>query len=75
MQATITLSGALLWAKIRQSEAGAAVIALLAPMVQMGVLGALLVFAGRALYAPHALTTLAWGLTPLADQQIAALAM
>ncbi len=75
MQATITLTAALLWARIRQSEAGAAVISLLATMVQMGALGALLVFAGRALYAPHALTTQAWGLTPLEDQQIAGLIM
>ena len=38
--------------------------------VQMGLLGALITLAPRALYAPHALTTTAWGLTPLQDQQL-----
>ncbi|MDQ8028281.1 MAG: cytochrome c oxidase assembly protein [Brevundimonas sp.] len=41
----------------------------------MGLLGALLTFADDALYAPHLLTTLAWGLTPLEDQQTAGLIM
>jgi putative membrane protein len=41
----------------------------------MGMLGALLTFARRPLYAPHADTTLAYGLTPLADQQLAGLVM
>ncbi|MGS0132350.1 cytochrome c oxidase assembly protein, partial [Escherichia coli] len=44
-------------------------------MVQMGMLGALLVFAGSAVYGPHLATTAAWGLTPLADQQLAGLIM
>jgi putative membrane protein len=39
-------------------------------MIQMGLLGALITLAPRALYAPHALTTWAWGLTPLQDQQL-----
>lgn len=38
--------------------------------VQMGLLGALITFAPRPLYAPHALTTAVWGLSPLADQQL-----
>ncbi len=37
---------------------------------QMGFLGALIAFASRALYAPHILTTAAWNLTPLQDQQL-----
>ena len=75
MQLTITVSAALWWAKLRQASAGGAVIALLATMVLMGVLGALITFAGRPLYAPHLLTTQAWGLTPLEDQQIAGILM
>lgn len=75
MQISITATAALWWARLRQANAGAAVLALLATMVQMGVLGALLVFAGRALYAPHWLTTQGWGLSPLEDQQIAGLIM
>jgi len=37
---------------------------------QMGFLGALITLAPRPLYEPHALTTAAWGLTPLQDQQL-----
>lgn len=75
MQASITVSAALWWAKLRQARAYAAVASLLAMMVQMGALGALITFAGRPLYAPHWLTTQAWGLSPLEDQQIAGLIM
>ena len=39
-------------------------------MLQMGFLGALLTLAPHALYGPHQLTTAAWGLTPLQDQQL-----
>ena len=53
----------------------AAIAALLATMVQMGVLGALITFAPSALYAPHWSTTAAWGLAPLEDQQLAGLVM
>ena len=38
--------------------------------VQMGFLGALITLAPRPLYAPHALTTIGWGLSPLQDQQL-----
>jgi putative membrane protein len=37
---------------------------------QMGLLAAAITFAGRPLYAPHALTTWAWGMTPLGDQEL-----
>ena len=47
----------------------------LATTAQMGALGAFLTFAPRALFAPHALTTLAWGFTPLEDQQLGGLLM
>jgi putative membrane protein len=75
MQLSITLSAAVWWIALRRAAALEATAALLAQMVQMGVLGALLVFAGRALYAPHWLATGAWGLSPLEDQQIAGLVM
>lgn len=42
---------------------------------QMGLLGALIAFAPDALYAPHLMTTQAWGLEPLEDQQLAGLIM
>lgn len=75
MQASLTASSALWWARLRQASAPAATGALLATMVQMGALGALLVFAARAFYLPHALTTHLWGLSPMEDQQIAGLIM
>jgi putative membrane protein len=42
----------------------------LASSIQMGLLGGLITLAPYPLYAPHLLTTAAWGLTPLEDQQL-----
>jgi len=75
MQLTITGTAALWWAKLRQAPATGAVTALLATMMLMGVLGALITFAGRPLYAPHLLSTAAWGMSPLEDQQLAGILM
>ena len=63
------------WVKAMRASPLAAIAALLATMVQMGVLGALITFAPNALYAPHWSTTAAWGLAPLEDQQLAGLVM
>jgi cytochrome c oxidase assembly factor CtaG len=41
----------------------------------MSVLGALLAFSARPLFAEHLLSTLPWGLSPLEDQQLAGLMM
>jgi len=75
MQLTITATAALWWARLRQVSAAGAVTSLLATMMLMGVLGALITFAGRPLYAPHWLTTQAWDLSPLGDQQLAGILM
>lgn len=75
MQATILGGAVWSWGAVRASSAPAAVAALLAAMLLMGLLGALIVFAGEPLYAPHFASTLAWGLTPLEDQQAAGLIM
>ena len=75
MQVSVTRSAAVWWAKLKQAPTAAAVAALLGAMVLMGILGALITFAGRPLYAPHWLTTQPWGLTPLQDQQIAGIIM
>lgn len=77
MQATLLGSAWLLWRAILASAApaGMAFIALGATIGQMGLLGALLVFAPRPLYAEHLASTAAWGLSPLADQQLAGLLM
>lgn len=75
MQASLFGSALALWRTVRSASAPLAVGALLATMVQMGLLGALLTFAGVPLYGWHATTTQSWGLTPLADQQLAGLVM
>jgi putative membrane protein len=43
--------------------------------LQMALLGAVITFLPRPVYAPHLLTTLAWGLTPLQDQQLGGVIM
>jgi putative membrane protein len=67
-----------LWHALLESRNGS-VIAKLASgffsSAQMGFLGALITLAPRAVYAPHALTTGAWGLTPLEDQQLGGIIM
>ena len=77
MQATLLGSAWLLWRAIlaAATPAGMAFIALGTTVGQMGLLGALLVFAPRPLYAEHLASTAAWGLSPLADQQLAGLLM
>ena len=75
MQASLFLSAVGFWSSVRRAPAPAGVGALLLAMMQMGLLGALLTFAGQALYAPHFATTVAWGFTPLRDQQLGGLIM
>jgi putative membrane protein len=75
MQASLLATATGAWRAVRAARPGGAIMALLATTVLMGLLGAILTFAPRALYAPHALTTFAWGLSPLDDQQIAGLIM
>jgi hypothetical protein len=60
---------------VRRSGAVAAMGAILATTVLMGLLGALITFAGRPLYAPHFASTLSWGVAPLDDQQLAGITM
>jgi putative membrane protein len=77
MQATLLALAWLLWRAVLAPgvPAGAALFALATTVGQMGLLGALLVFAPRPLYWPHFESTAAWGFTPLADQQLAGLLM
>src|SRR5712675_1068443 len=65
------------WAAILApaTPSGAALIALVATIGQMGLLGALIVFAPGPLYSVHLLSTAPWGLSPLADQQLGGLLM
>ncbi|MGF7147319.1 putative membrane protein [Sphingomonas zeicaulis] len=75
MQASLLGSAIGFWAGLRRATPPAAIIALAATMAQMGLLGALITFAAAPLYAPHWLTTAAWGLSPLDDQRLAGLLM
>lgn len=75
MQATLTATAMGFWAALRRSSALASVAALLVSTVQMGLLGALITFAGAPLYAPHFFTAEPWGLSALGDQQMAGLIM
>ncbi len=77
MQLSLLGSAWLLWRAILApaTTGGMAFMGLGATIAQMGLLGALLVFAPRPLYGEHLATTAAWGLNPLADQQLAGLLM
>ncbi len=75
MQLTLLGTAMGFWAAVRRASAPSAVAALLFSTVQMGLLGALITFAGAPLYAPHYFTTTAWGYSPLEDQQLAGLIM
>jgi len=77
MQVSLLGSGWLLWRAILTPAAqpGPALVALAATIGQMGLLGALIVFAPQPLYLTHFASTAAWGLNPLADQQLAGLLM
>jgi putative membrane protein len=75
MQLSLLASATLFWLAVRRAAPVTAIGAILVSMVLMGLLGALILFAGRALYEPHLVSTLAWGVSPLEDQQLAGLLM
>lgn len=75
MQLTITGTAIGFWPAIRRTSGLSAVAALLVSTVQMGLLGALITFAGAPLYAPHFLTAEPWGFSAIEDQQMAGLIM
>lgn len=76
MQLSLLGSFAWLWLGLLRSAATMhAGVAALAGAIQMGMLGALLVFAPGALYLPHLASTAPFGLSPLEDQQLAGLVM
>ncbi len=76
MQLSLLSSFTWLWlGLIRSASPLGAGLAALTSAIQMGMLGALLVFAANPLYVPHFATTLAFGLSPLDDQQLGGLIM
>jgi putative membrane protein len=75
MQFSLIAAATWFWRELFAAPPMPAILAAILGMAQMGMLGALLTFAPDALYTTHARTTLAWGLGPLADQQLAGLIM
>lgn len=76
MQATLLASATLLWrAALRPGAEAHGIAALIGTVAQMGMLGAIITFAPRPLYFAHWLTTEAWGLSALEDQQLGGLIM
>jgi putative membrane protein len=76
-QAALLGSSVLIWQALLRpgTSPTAAFFTLVAMVMQMGLLGALISFAPHPLYAPHYLTTLQYGISPLEDQQLAGLIM
>ena len=76
MQLSLLASFTWLWlGLLRSQSAMSAGVAALSSAIQMGLLGALLVFAPGPLYLPHLGSTMAFGMAPLEDQQLAGLIM
>jgi putative membrane protein len=76
----LSLFGAAVWlwrALLHHPQEGAvaALVAGTLTSIQMGLLGAILTLSSHALFAPHYLTTGAWGFTPLSDQQLGGVLM
>ena len=73
MHVTLFGSSIVLWNELLHHRAQHTALALtvgLCTSMQMGLLGAVLSLARRPLFFPHYLTSQAWGLTPLQDQQL-----
>lgn len=81
MHASFLLSGVWFWGALLARLAngreglGTAMVALVAMMMQMGLLGALLTFSSRVLYPVCSERAPLLGIEPLADQQLAGLIM
>ncbi|ONG53554.1 hypothetical protein BKE38_11710 [Pseudoroseomonas deserti] len=70
------LSALLFWWALRhRADPGLALLHLFVTLMSTGVLGALLTFAPRVLYARQTAQAALWGLDPLQDQQLAGLVM
>jgi putative membrane protein len=73
MHVTLFGSGIALWRELIHHpprRTGVVLSVGLLSSMQMGLLGSVLALARRPLFYPHFLTTQAWGLTPLQDQQL-----
>ncbi len=63
------------WAMLWRSDPGVAAGELFVTMIHTGILGALMTFAPRILYAAQTAEAAQWGLTRIEDQQLAGLVM
>lgn len=78
MHLTVIGAALLVWGVLLDGRRDRAVPSLAAgafSTLQMTFLGALITLSPHALYAPHAVTPLAWGLTQQSDQQLGGLIM
>jgi putative membrane protein len=78
MHATAFAAALWLWRAAFETpgeDIGGFLAAMSVTTLQMGFLGALLTFSARPFYAAHALTSRAWGLSPLDDQQLGGIIM
>jgi putative membrane protein len=75
MQASLLASAWAYWSTVRAAEPPLALAMVGAGAAQMGLLGAILTFVARPIYATHLATTASFGIGPLADQQLAGLMM
>lgn len=75
MQTSLLATALIYWLAVRHAEPPLALALIGAGAAQMGLLGALLTFVAQPLYVTHLATTASFGIGPLADQQLAGLAM
>lgn len=77
MQLSLLASAAWFWRAVFAADRSPveALGLVVAGFAQMGMLGAVLTLAPGPLYEAHAVAPLAWGLSPLADQQLGGLLM
>ncbi|PXA97631.1 hypothetical protein DMC47_12815 [Nostoc sp. 3335mG] len=75
MQSSLLASAWAYWSVVYRTESPLGLALIGAGAAQMGMLGAILTFVARPLYATHLATTVSFGIGPLADQQLAGLAM
>ncbi|MEH3099126.1 cytochrome c oxidase assembly protein [Sphingomonas adhaesiva] len=75
MQLGLLGAGWSFWSATLRAPIPVAFAGLVGATAQMGLLGALLTFAPRPLYAAHLASTISYGIGPLRDQQLAGLVM
>ena len=75
MQAMLFGAAFWFWRAVFSQPAGSGALWVLFAYISMGLLGALLTLAPDAIYATHAVAPMAWGMSPLADQQLGGLIM